>query len=114
MRTSAVSLLLITSVIGCAGRANNRAVDTAAMCEFAVSNRTPAALEIRMVVGEIASTPIGALNPGELLTHSTPCWQERVVIVGTGITSSGERSGYLRRSAGLRPGERVLIALHWP
>lgn len=114
MRTSAFGLLLISSILGCAGRATNHAADPSALCEFAVSNRTPSALEIRMVVGEIATTPIGALNPGELLTHSTPCWQERVVIVGTGITSSGARSGYLRRAAGLRPGERVLIALHWP
>lgn len=86
-------------------------------CEFVVHNRTPLALEIRMRVRELSTAPIGALNPGELLTHAAPCAQGRIWIAGIEIpwqVGAPLRFGVIYSSADLVEGDRVQVALHWP
>jgi hypothetical protein len=86
-------------------------------CEFIVYNRTPLALDIRLRVRALSTATIGALNPGELLTHAVPCAERRVWIEGREIpwqVGAWLRFGALHGSADLVEGERVSIALHWP
>ena len=86
-------------------------------CAFVVHNRTPHALEIRMGVRRLSTTPIGALNPGELLTHSVPCGQRLVWIRGIPIPQqigAPVSFGFVQGQEALVEGERVEIALQWP
>ena len=90
---------------------------TPASCEFAVYNLTPHALEIRMRVRRLSTTPIGALNPGELLTYTVPCDGRRVWIVGIPIPSQvGARVSFssVQEQVDLIEGQRVQVALQWP
>ena len=90
---------------------------TPASCEFAVYNLTPHALEIRMRVRRLSTTPIGALNPGELLTYTVPCDGRRVWIVGIPIPSQvGARVSFssVQEHVDLIEGQRVQVALQWP
>ncbi|HXV85226.1 MAG TPA: hypothetical protein VD793_00930 [Gemmatimonadales bacterium] len=82
-----------------------------------MSNQTPLALEVRLQVRELSTVSIGALNPGELLTHSLPCEPERVWIAGVEIpwqVGARPRFGVLYAFADLVEGERAQVALHWP
>lgn len=86
-------------------------------CEFVVRNQTPHALEIRMRVGGSSTIAMGALNPGELLTHSAACAERGVWIGGVAIPSqvgAPVSFGVVQRWAELVEGDRVEIALHWP
>ena len=86
-------------------------------CDFTVYNRTPHALEIRMGVRRFSTTPIGALNPGELLTHSLPCALGYVWIRGVPIPSQVGASVsflFVQGQEALVPGNRVEVALNWP
>jgi hypothetical protein len=86
-------------------------------CEFIVYDHTPYALEIRMRVRAFPTTPIGALNPGELLTHSVPCAAQAVWIGGIPMPPQlGAPVGFgvLGTAADLVEGERVEIPLYWP
>ena len=99
----------------CAGQ--RQELVTPASCEFTVYNLTPHALEIRMRVRRLSTTPIGALNPGEMLTSAVPCDQRRVWIVGIPIPSQvGARVSFssVQEHVDLVAGERVQVALQWP
>jgi len=90
---------------------------TPASCKFAVYNLTPHALEIRMRVRRLSTTPIGTLNPGEVLTYAVPCDRRRVWIVGIPIPSQvGARVSFssVQGHVDLIEGQRVQIALQWP
>ena len=90
---------------------------TPSTCEFAVYNLTPHALEIRMRVRRLSTTPIGALNPGELLPYAVPCDRRSVWIVGIPIPSQvGARVSFssVQGHGDLVAGERVQVTLQWP
>src|SRR3989475_6686726 len=82
---SAAALVAAAVATSCA--APRQELVTPASCEFAVYNLTPHALEIRMRVRRLSTTPIGALNPGEVLTDAVPCDLGTVWIVGIPIPS---------------------------
>src|SRR4029077_15607578 len=84
-RIRAVAFVAAAMASSCAPQ--RQELVTPASCEFAVYNLTPHALEIRMRVRRLSTTPIGALNPGELLTYTVPCDGRRVWIVGIPIPS---------------------------
>jgi hypothetical protein len=70
-----------------------------------------------MSVRRLSTTPIGALNPGELLTHSVPCAQRLVWISGIPIpqqVGAPVSFGFVQGQEALVEGERVAIALQWP
>ena len=70
-----------------------------------------------MQARQLSTTPIGALNPGELLTYSVPCTVRRVWIGGVPIPSQIGAPVSFRLVQGevtLIEGERVEIALQWP
>lgn len=86
-------------------------------CRVVVQNRTPLAVEVRLRVRALSTAPIGALNPGELLTHSVPCAEQRVLVVGIEIpwqVGAGRRFGAVYGEAELIEGERAQIVLYWP
>lgn len=62
--TASAVIAVVSSCV--APRQRSRHAD-APGCEFIVYNRTPHALEVRLGVRRLSSSPIGALNPGELL-----------------------------------------------
>jgi hypothetical protein len=100
----------------CAGRRAAAPEPSQAQCVFLVDNHTSEALEIRLV-RSMSTTPIGALNPGEGLTHSVPCAQHSVWIAGVPIPAQvGAPTffGVVEGSASLVEGDRVRIALYWP
>ena len=114
-RPPAITVALM--VIGCATAPAPEPRAVPESCQFVVYNQTPLALEIRLQVRAFATTPIGALNPGELLTHAVSCAQQRVWIAGIEIpwqVGAPLRFGVLYGSAELVEGDRVQIALHWP
>ncbi len=70
-----------------------------------------------MQIRALSGTPIGALNPGELLIHSVPCSQRQVRIEGIEIpwqAGAPARFGVVQGMAELVEWERVHIALYWP
>jgi hypothetical protein len=74
-------------------------------------------LEIRLRLRSLSTAKIGALNPGELLTHSVPCAEQRVWVAGIEIpwqVGARPRFGAVYGEANLVEGERAQIALHWP
>jgi len=82
-----------------------------------VYDLTPHALEIRLGVGGFASTPIGMLNPGEVLNYSVPCAHGGVWVTGVPIPSQvGARVSFrsVDAWAALVPGARADVALQWP
>jgi hypothetical protein len=86
-------------------------------CTVVVFDRTPHALEIRLGVGAFTSSPIGALNPGELLTYSVPCARGGIWITGIPILQQVGAPVSFRAVGGwtaLVPGGRAQIALEWP
>jgi hypothetical protein len=85
-------------------------------CEFVVYNRTGHALEIRLL-RKRATTPVGALNPGELLSESISCGEKRVWIGGIAIPAQVGAPidvGYVLGWADLVRGERAIVSLHRP
>jgi hypothetical protein len=112
--TAAALLLTAAATSSCASSFPAAAPLAAHECEFAVFNRSPAALEVRMLVRGTTMVPIGGLNPGEMLTQRVPCSMERVVVRGTGIAQVGVLAGSVHDHAELIPGERVRLALSWP
>jgi hypothetical protein len=102
---------------GCAAASHAEHEREAVTCEFVVVNQTPHALEIRMEARALTLTPIGAVNPGELMTHAVPCALRQVWIAGIPIPSQvggPVRFRLVQGHATLIQGERVEIALHWP
>jgi hypothetical protein len=105
---------LLLSGCALAGR-EGRAADRS--CDFVVHNQTADALEIRLLVRGSTFTPIGVLNPGELLTYSVPCAEKRIWIRGGGLpvqAGAFARTPPLTAWTDLVEGERVIVALHWP
>jgi hypothetical protein len=85
-------------------------------CEFVVYNRTQHPLEIHLLRAR-STTPVGALNPGELLTHSVSCAENRVWIRGITIPAQVGAPvdfGFVHGWADLVQGEKASVALHWP
>jgi hypothetical protein len=116
-RWPAVTCAVAAVVSSCATALHRDGEVGAPSCEFIVYNRTPHALEIRMRVRRFSATPIGVLNPGELLTHSVPCAERRVWIRGIPIPSqigAPVTFGFVQGEEALVEGERVEIALQWP
>jgi hypothetical protein len=65
----------------------------------------------------MTTVAIGALNPGELLTHSVPCAQQGVWIGGIPIPQQvGAPVGFhiAQGWAELAEGNRVEVSLFWP
>jgi len=109
-----VAAVMVTS---CAPVQDPEPLPVQKSCEFVVTNGTPLALEIRIQVHASSTMPIGALNPGELLTHSVPCVQKQIWIAGFEIpwqVGAPLRFGILQSMADLVEGERVQITLVWP
>jgi hypothetical protein len=112
-----VRFLAVLLASGCAAAPHRASDAPAARCEFAVYNRTPHALEVRVEARPGSTTPIGALNPSELLTHAVPCGWRHVWVVGVPIPMQigGPVSfRFVQAEAALIEGERVEIDLHWP
>ena len=104
-------------VAGCARPPARPAGLREATCQFAVFNRTPHALEIRLGLRRGSPAPIGAINPGESLTHAVACAEDRVWVGGVPIPSqvgAPVRFGLVQHSAELVEGSRVEISLHCP
>jgi hypothetical protein len=101
----------------CAAGPHAESVLPAPGCTIVVFDRTPHALQIRLGIGAFTSGPIGALNPGELLTYSVPCAQGSVWITGIPIPSQVGAPVSFSSVGGwtaLVPGGRAQIALEWP
>lgn len=112
--TASAVIAVVSSCV--APRQRSRHAD-APGCEFIVYNRTPHALEVRLGVRRLSSSPIGALNPGELLTHSVPCALRRVWIRGIPIPPQvgvPATFRFVEAQGSLAEKERVQIALQWP
>jgi len=102
---------------GCARRAGTAARAAAPYCQFVVHNQTPSIVEVRLQVRDMATLPIGTLNPGELLTHEVPCARQRVLVEGLEVpwvVGATGRFGVLYGEATLVESQRPRIALHWP
>ncbi len=105
--------ILLTS---CAGRQRPSAL-APGNCAVVVYDLTPHALEIRLGVGAFASTPVGMLNPGEVLNYSVPCAHGGIWVTGIPIPSQvGARVSFrsVDAWAALVPGARADVALQWP
>lgn len=116
-RVNPAIVAAVVMVPSCAPRRDPEPLSVQKSCEFVVTNRTPLALEIRIQVHATSTTPIGALNPGELLTHSVPCAQKQIWIAGIEIPwqiGARPRFGVLLGSADLVEGERGQVTLGWP
>jgi hypothetical protein len=87
---------------------------SAPSCTIVVFDRTPHSLEIRLGVGAFTSSPIGAVNPGELLTYSVPCAHESIWVTGIPIPQQVGARVRFRSVSGwtaLVPGGRAHITL---
>lgn len=70
-----------------------------------------------MTVRPSSTVPIGALNPGEMLTHSVSCGLRHVWISGLPLPAqvgAPVSFAFVQADATLLAGERVDIALQWP
>ena len=111
------AIVVTVSVQGCATLPDRGRYLAQRSCEFIVYNQTPHALEIRIRAGAWSTTPIGALNPGELLTHSVACAERTVWIGGIAIPSqvgAAVQFGVVESRAEFVEGDRAEIALRWP
>ena len=109
---------IVTGCIALAACATgkSRTIDETA-CAIVVSNQTPHSLEIRVGDHRIGSTPIGSINPGELLNYAVPCSRGGIWVSGIPIPSQvGAPVSFrmVQSWAELVQGERVEVALHWP
>ena len=112
-----IAAAFVAAAVAASCAAPRQELVTPASCEFAVYNLTPHALEIRMRVRRLSTTPIGALNPGEVLTDAVPCDRGTVWIVGIPIPSQvGARVSFssVQGHVDLIEGQRVQVALQWP
>jgi hypothetical protein len=112
----AVIVALATVPAGCATLQQHGARDRSD-CEFVVYNRTPHPVEVRLGIGLSSSSPIGALNPGELLPYSVACSERRVWVLGVAIppqVGGPVFFDYVQGWGDVFEGERVDIALYWP
>ena len=110
--------LLTASILlmSCAGHQRPSAL-APGDCAVVVYDLTPHALEIRLGAGAFASTPVGMLNPGEVLNYSVPCAHGGVWVTGIPIPSQvGARVSFrsVDAWAALVPGARADVALQWP
>jgi len=114
-----VNKLVLVGLVcsACAAGPHPQSELSAPSCTVVVFDRTPHSLEIRLGVGAFTSSPIGAVNPGELLTYSAPCAHGSIWVTGIPIPSQVGAPVSFRSVGGwtaLVPGGRAQIALEWP
>jgi hypothetical protein len=107
---------LLATLAGCAtSRANTHAARDEE-CHFTVVNRTGSPLAVRQFIGRSA-TEIGAINPNESVSATSPCAEGGAFVAGFPIPRQvgvPAQFGPVFAAVELVPGERTRVNLFWP
>lgn len=109
-------LVVLAALGGCAASRASARAPRGEECHFTVANRTGSPLAIRQFVGP-GTTEIGAINPNESVSATSPCAEGGAFIAGVpipvqiGVSPSVPP---LFASVELVPGERTRVNLFWP
>jgi hypothetical protein len=110
------AVALFALLAGCApARHRGASLASVETCEYVVRNATGLALEIRRFE-ERRLAGIANLNPGEQITESARCAEDRVYVLGipiprqVGVPTGQPVFGF----ADLESGKRAQLTLSWP